>query len=109
MYILYPTFSWLFSERGGECVLTCVVGMMGEVDACMLELAEGLQPLVIQAVHHIQAASAWVHNKLTFQTIRHPLLEVPNCFISKLNIESIISRDSVTFMTQEVRGCEEAG
>ena len=66
MYILYPIFSWLFLERGGECVLTCVLGMMGEVDACMLELAEGVQPLVIQAVHDTHPTSAWVHNQLRF-------------------------------------------
>ena len=41
----------------GERVLTCIVGMMLEVHACMLELAEGLQPLVIQAVHDIHPTS----------------------------------------------------
>ena len=75
----------------GEHLLTCVVGMMLEVHACMLQLAEGVQPLVIQPVHHIHPTSGWLHNQLTFQTIRHPSLEVPNCFISNLNIESIIS------------------
>ena len=54
----------------GERLLTCVVGMMLEVHACMLQLAEGVQPLVIQPVHHIHPTSGWLHNQLTFQTNR---------------------------------------
>ena len=47
-------------------MLTCVLGMMDDVDCCMLELANVLHPLVIQTVHDADPTSTWVHNKLRF-------------------------------------------
>ena len=77
VYILYPMFPCLFSEMGGECLYTHIVGMMPEVHACLLQLAEGVEPLVIQPVHHIHPTSGWLHNQLTFQTNRRlPLISV---------------------------------
>ena len=54
-----------------ECVVSLIaypVVRVAEVHACLLQLAEGVESLVIQPVHHIHPTSGWLHNQLTFET-----------------------------------------
>ena len=60
-----------------ECVVSLIaypVVRVVEVHACLLQLAEGVEPLVIQPIHHIHPTSGWLHNHLTFQTNRRVAL-----------------------------------